>query len=110
MRDEQQVLICVCRFSVHLNVEASVFFNVYCTVHKVKGKEKEEKQIMGELKTYGYPNWTFVKTSKRSREEDGKNIWFERSVKESFSVKVDNPLRKEVVAYDTTHHPHTMLY
>ena len=74
MRDEQQVLICVCRFSVHLNVEASVFFHVYCTVHKVKGKEKEEKHIMGELKTYGYPNWTFVKTSKRSREDREKEM------------------------------------
>ena len=31
---EQQVLTCVCRFSVHLNIEASVFFSVYCTVQE----------------------------------------------------------------------------
>ena len=32
MRVEEQVLLSVCWFSVHLSVEASVFFNVYCTV------------------------------------------------------------------------------
>ena len=33
-RVEQQVLICACRFSVHLKVEASVLFSVYCTVQE----------------------------------------------------------------------------
>ena len=32
-----------------------------------EGKEKEQKHIRGVLKTCGYPNWTFVWTSKRSR-------------------------------------------
>ena len=34
---------------------------------KSEGKEKEQKHIRGTLKTCGYPNWTFVKTAKRSR-------------------------------------------
>ena len=34
MRVKQQVLIGVCRFSVHFNVEASVFFSVHCTVQE----------------------------------------------------------------------------
>ena len=34
MRVIQQELICVGRFSVHLNVEASVFFSVHCTVQE----------------------------------------------------------------------------
>ena len=32
-----------------------------------KGMEREQKGIRGALKTCGYPNWTFVKTSKRFR-------------------------------------------
>ena len=42
-----------------------------------EGKEKEQKHIRGALKTCGYQNWTFVKTSNRSRadreEETGKH-------------------------------------
>ena len=42
-----------------------------------EGKEKEQKHIRGAFKTCGYPNWTFYKTSKRSRadreEENRKN-------------------------------------
>ena len=34
---------------------------------KTEGKEKEQKQIRGALQTCGYPNWTFVKTYRRSR-------------------------------------------
>ena len=34
---------------------------------KAEGREKEQKHIRGAFKTCGYPNWTFVKTSKRSR-------------------------------------------
>lgn len=34
---------------------------------KTEGKEVEQKHIKGALKTCGYPNWTFVKTSNRSR-------------------------------------------
>ena len=34
MRVEQQVLILVCRFSVHIRVEASVLSSVYCSVQE----------------------------------------------------------------------------
>ena len=34
MKVKQQGLICVCKFSVHFNVEASVFFSVYYTVQE----------------------------------------------------------------------------
>ena len=38
------------------------------SVHnKSEGKENEHKHIRGALKTFGYPNWTFVRTSIRSR-------------------------------------------
>ena len=34
---------------------------------KTEGKETEQKHIRGALKTCGYQNWTFVKTTKRSQ-------------------------------------------
>ena len=36
MRVELQVLSCVCRFSVHVNVDAFIFFSVYCTVQEAQ--------------------------------------------------------------------------
>ena len=36
---------------------------------KSEGKEKEQKHIRGALKICGYPNWTFVKTTKASRSD-----------------------------------------
>ena len=50
-----------------LGVIRTVIHRAETVPTKTEGKEKEQNHISGELKTCGYSDWTFVKTSKKFR-------------------------------------------